>query len=81
MGNSVLPETKTLVFSISSYVPNVPDVRARPETFSRQFVLTCRCFYFSLSQFVHIIKRTLHVGLKILILFSRVKSQLFTTRK
>jgi hypothetical protein len=38
MDNSVLPETKTLVFSIfsrvkiwKSYVPNVPYVRARPK--------------------------------------------------
>jgi hypothetical protein len=63
MDNSVLPETKTLVFSIfslvkiwKSYVPNVQYVRARPKKISRQFV-------------VHIIKRTLHVGLKIWILF------------
>ena len=49
LDNSVLPETKTLVFSIFSLVkrwksdgPNVPDVRARPKKLSRQFVVACR---------------------------------------
>ena len=41
MDNSILSETRTLVFSIfslvkilKSYVPNFPDVRARPKEFS-----------------------------------------------
>jgi hypothetical protein len=38
------------------------------------------CFYFSLPQFVNIIKRTLHVGLKIWILFSRVKNNILLAR-
>ena len=61
------------------YVPNVPDVSARlKKQFSRLFVVPCSCkissFYLSLPQFVHIIKRTLRFGLKIWILFSRVKN-------
>ena len=34
------------------------------------------CFYLSLTQFVHIIKRTLHAGLKRRILFSCVKNDI-----
>jgi cytochrome c-type biogenesis protein CcmE len=65
MDNSVLPETKRLVFSIfslvkiwKSYVPNVPYVRACP-------------------QFVYIIKRTLHVAaLARKILFSPLENKI-----
>ena len=33
------------------------------KNFSRHFVVACRlCFYFSLPQFVHRIKRTLHIN-------------------
>ena len=50
MPNGILPATKTVIFSIfllvkirNSYVPNVPDVRARPKKISRQSLVACFC--------------------------------------
>ena len=82
LDNSVLPETKTLVFPIFSLVkrwtsdgPNVLNVRVCPKKVSLRFCchlfLQNLCFHFSLPQFV---KRTLHVGLKISILFFVLKT-------
>ena len=64
MDNGVLSETKTLVFFIFSpvkicknYVPNIPDVRSRLKTFSRQFLsLVCTKYGFR-QRFGEIFKR------------------------